>query len=123
MTETTVPVTEENQSKRTSSTNVSNLFSAKWINANLYFFLYWAILLIGYIAYGHWTDKTLRNISNTQNELKDLQYEYKTVKSQVMNISGEAQVVKAAAPLGLKISNTVPKRLQIQNKNSRSVND
>ncbi len=114
MTETTVPVTEENQNKRTSSTNVSNLFSAKWINANLYFFLYWALLLVGYIAFGHWTDKTLRNISSTQNQLKDLQYEYKTIKSQVMNISGEAQVVKAAEPLGLKISNTIPKRIQVQ---------
>ncbi len=119
MTETTVPVTQENQTKRTSSKNVSGLFSAKWINANLYFFLYCAILLIGYIAYGHWTDKTLRNISNTQSQLKDLQYEYKTVKSQVMNISGQEQVVKAAEPLGLKISNTVPKRLQIQTSSTK----
>ena len=114
MTETTVPVIEEQENKKTSFKNVSNLFTAKWINANLYFFLYWALLLIGYIAYGHWTDKTLRGISNTQNELKDLQYEYKTIKSKVMNISGEAQVVKAAEPLGLKISNTVPKRIQVQ---------
>lgn len=119
MTETTVPVTQENQTKRASSKNVSALFSAKWINANLYFFLYCAILLIGYIAYGHWTDKTLRNISNTQSQLKDLQYEYKTVKSQVMNISGQEQVVKAAEPLGLKISNAVPKRLQIQTSSTK----
>ncbi len=114
MTETTVPVTEVKQTKKSSPKSVSALFSAKWINTNLYFFLYCGLLLIGYIAYGHWTDKTLRNISNTQNQLKDLQYEYKTVKSQVMNISGQEQVVKAAEPLGLKISNTVPKRLQIQ---------
>jgi len=114
VTETTVPVIEEQENKKTSIKNVSNLFTAKWINANLYFFLYWALLLIGYIAYGHWTDKTLRNISNVQNQLKDLQYEYKTVKSEVMNISSEVQVVKAAEPLGLKISHIVPKRLQIK---------
>ena len=111
MTETTAPISTE-QIKKTPKKSVTNLFQTKWINANLVFFLYIALLAVLYIAYGHWTDKTNRAISNTQSELKDLQYQYKTVKSEVMKKSEEGEVVKAASPLGLHISNEIPKRLQ-----------
>jgi hypothetical protein len=72
------------------------------------------LLAVVYIANGHMADKTIRDISKTQKELKDLQYEYKTVKSEVMFLSEEAQVLKAAEPLGLKISTEVPQRLKIE---------
>ena len=110
MTATTAPVTN-NQTKKASTKVVANLFQTKWINANLVFFLYLALLAVGYIAYGHWTDKTLRAINKTENNLKDLQYEYKTVKSEVMKQSEEGEVLKAVDTLGLHISNEVPKRL------------
>ncbi|MFY7964577.1 MAG: FtsL-like putative cell division protein, partial [Chitinophagaceae bacterium] len=73
MTETTAsnPPIDNNKS---SMKGVTNLFQTKWINANLLFFLYLALLAIVYIAYGHWTDKTLRAINKTETELKDLQY-------------------------------------------------
>lgn len=112
MSETTVPTSNENV-KKTSKKGVANLFQSKWINANLGYFLYLALLAVCYIAYGHWTDKTLRAINKTETQLKDLQYEYKTVKSEVMKLSEEGEVLKAAAPLGLHISNEVPKRLAI----------
>jgi len=116
VTETTAPISSE-QNKKTSKPGVANLFQTKWINANLVFFLYVALLGVLYIAYGHWTDKTNRSISGVQIELKDLQYQYKTVKSEVMKKSEEGEVVKAVSPLGLHISNEVPKRLQITQKN------
>ena len=84
----------------------------KWITQNLYFFLFLSSLAILYIANGHMADKTIRNINKTQQEIKDLQYEYKTVKSEVMYKSEQAQVEKVAAPLGLKITKDVPQRLQ-----------
>jgi hypothetical protein len=40
--------------------------------------------------------------------LRDLQFEYKTVKAELMHKSEEAQVLKAAEPLGLKISSEPP---------------
>jgi cell division protein FtsL len=110
VTETTAPNSTV-EKKVASVKGLTNLFQTKWINANLLFFLYLALLAVGYIAYGHWTDKTLRSINKTQNELKDLQYEYKTVKSEVMKLSEQNEVLKKAEPLGLHISNEVPKRL------------
>lgn len=109
MTETTAP--DNLQEKKASTKVVANLFQTKWINTNLLFFLYLAMLAVGYIAYGHWTDKTLRAINKTESSLKDLQYEYKTVKSEVMRQSEESEVLKAVDTLGLHISNQVPKRL------------
>lgn len=76
------------------------------------FFLFLSLLAVLYIANGHSADKTIRNINKTQNELKDLQYQFKTLKSEVMFKSEESEVLKVAAPLGLKISNEVPRRLQ-----------
>ena len=40
--------------------------------------------------------------------------EYKTLKSEVMFRSEEAQVLQASAPLGLKVSSEIPQRLQLQ---------
>jgi hypothetical protein len=37
-----------------------------------------------------------------QNDLKELQYEYKTLKSEVMFRSKQSELAKAVAPLGLK---------------------
>ena len=55
-----------------------------------------------YIANGHYADKTIRDINQTAKEVKELQYEYKTVKSEVMFRSKQSELVKAVGPLGLR---------------------
>ena len=93
---------------------IKGLFNAQWITGNMNFFMFLCLLAIVYIANGHLADKTIRNINKTQSQLKELQFEYKTVKSEVMFKSEEAQVLKAAEPLGLKVSMDVPQRLKLQ---------
>ena len=75
---------------------------------HLLFFLFLALLAVIYIANGHVADNTIRDINVTAKEVKNLQYEYKTLKSEEMFKSRESQIVEAAAPLGLKISNEQP---------------
>jgi hypothetical protein len=58
----------------------------------------------------------VRKINATNNELKELQFEYKTLKSEVMFKSEEVEVLKAASPLGLKISRETPQRLKLTDK-------
>lgn len=79
----------------------------RWLNyqslvRQLPFFLFLAILAVLYIYNGHYADKTIRNINRTAREVKELQYEYKTVKSEVMFRSKQSELVKAVEPLGLK---------------------
>lgn len=78
------------------------LFSYRWIVKNIPFFLFLSVLAVIYIYNGHYADKTIRNINKVSKELKELQYEYKTLKSDVMYRSKQSEMAKAVEPLGLK---------------------
>ena len=69
---------------------------------NIPFFLFLATLAVLYIYNGHYADKMVRKISATEKHIKELEYEYKTVKSEVIFRSKASELVKAVAPLGLK---------------------
>ncbi len=66
------------------------------------FFLFLAALAVLYIYNGHNADKLNRGIASTTKELKELQYEYKTIKGEVLFRSKQSELVKAVEPLGLK---------------------
>jgi cell division protein FtsL len=78
------------------------LLSYQWIVKNIPFFLFLAVLAVIYIYNGHYADKTVRNINKVSRDLKELQYEYKTLKSEVMFRSKQSEMAKAVEPLGLK---------------------
>jgi hypothetical protein len=79
----------------------------RWLNyqsivRQVPFFLFLTLLAILYIYNGHYADKTIRNINVTAKEVKELEYEYKAVKSEVMFRSKQSELIKAVEPLGLK---------------------
>ncbi len=78
------------------------LFNYKWVVKNIPFFLFLAFLAVLYIYNGHLADKLTRKIGATEKHIKELQYEYKTVKSEVIFRSKASELVKAVEPLGLK---------------------
>jgi cell division protein FtsL len=78
------------------------LLSHGWIMKNMPFFLFLAALAVIYIYNGHYADKIVRDINRTNKELKELQYEYKTLKSEVMFRSKQSELAKAVGPFGLK---------------------
>lgn len=85
----------------------------RWLNyrsivKQVPFFLFLAALAVLYIYNGHYADKTIRNINKTAREVKELQYEHKTVKSEVMFRSKQSELVKAVEPLGLKELTSAP---------------
>jgi hypothetical protein len=66
------------------------------------FFLFLTLLAVLYIYNGHYADKTIMNIKQNAKEVKELQYEFKDVKSEVMFRSKQSELIKAVEPLGLK---------------------
>ncbi|NJO24991.1 MAG: hypothetical protein HC867_03135 [Bacteroidia bacterium] len=79
----------------------------RWLNypslvRQMPFFLFLTGMAVVYIYNGHYADKVVRNISSTAKEVKELQYEYKTLKSEIMFRSKQSELVKAVEPLGLK---------------------
>lgn len=79
-----------------------HLFGHRWIVKNIPFFLFLSVLAVVYIYNGHYADKTIRSINHVNRELKELQYEYKTLKSEVMFRSKQSELAKTVAPMGLK---------------------
>jgi hypothetical protein len=68
------------------------------------FFLFLTVLAVIYIYNGHYADKTIRNINSVSKELNELQFEYKTLKSEVMFRSKQSELAKSVEPFGLKES-------------------
>jgi cell division protein FtsB len=78
------------------------LFGYRWIVKNIPFFLFLSALAIVYIYNGHYADNTVRNINKVNREIKELQFEYKTLKSEVMFRSKQSELAKSVETLGLK---------------------
>ncbi len=74
----------------------------KWLVKNIPFYFFAAALAIFYIANGHYADKLVLKISTTEKHLKEMEYEYKTVKRDVIFRSKESELAKAVEPLGLQ---------------------
>ena len=90
-----------------------------WILNHLPFFLFLAFLALLYIANGHWADNTIRDINVTAKSVKNLEYEYKSLKSMEMFKSRESQVIQAAAPLGIAPAMEPPMRIVLQDKQTK----
>jgi hypothetical protein len=78
------------------------LLSYKWVVKNIPFFLFLSALAVLYIYNGHYADKLTRKINVTEKHIKELEYEYKTIKSEVIFRSKASELVKAVEPMGLK---------------------
>ncbi len=100
------------ENKKITKNPLKGLFNYEWIVKNISFFLFLSLLAVIYIANGHMSDRTIRQINTINYELKELQYVYKTLKSEVMYKTEEAQIVKASEPLGLKVSKDMPQRIE-----------
>ncbi len=99
--------------KKTKFKAIGGLFNYRWLLQNINFFLFMSALAIVYIANGHMADNRIRRINDTGRKLKDLQYEYKTLKSEIMFKSRESEMVKAAEPLGLMLDTVPPVRIEM----------
>lgn len=87
----------------------------QWMIRNLPFFLFLAFLAVLYIYNGHYADRVVRDVGNTGRELKELQYEYKSLKSEVMFRSKQSELAKAVEPFGLKELSSPPMVLDDSN--------
>ena len=94
-----------------------SLIRYRWIIRHFTFLMFLALLAVIYIANGHWADKTIRSINVTAKQVKNMEYEYKNLKSLEMYRTRESQVTQAAAALGLKPATVPPVKLVIDTVN------
>ena len=88
-------------------------FNYQWVVKNIPFFFFLAALTVLYIYNGHYADKMTRNISATEKNIKELEYDYKTIESEVIFRSKASELEKAVEPLGLKELTRPPVKLEV----------
>ncbi|MGN7721031.1 FtsL-like putative cell division protein [Chitinophaga sp. 22620] len=84
------------------------------ITRNLPFLLFLAVIALVYIANSHLAEKKVRRINKLSREIKELKWEYLSVKSELMFRSKLSEVSKAVEPLGLKELSTPPQRIEVK---------
>ncbi len=113
-----MPDTENTKRGESSSRagGVKKWVNYQWMIRNIYFFLFLAILAVVYIYNGHYAENTIKNINRSARELKELQYEYKTVKGELMMRGKQSELAKAVEPLGLKELKEPPVKIIVKKK-------
>jgi len=107
---------EQTNGNATSRFDWKKKFNYKFIVKNVPFFLFLSLLAVLYIYNGHYADKLARKISNSEKNIKELEYEYKTLKSEVIFRSKASELIRAVEPIGLKELKTPPVELADTNK-------
>ena len=98
--------------------SVINLLNGSWLTrenvlGNMKFILFCAGLMLAYIAYGYWTERTVRDLDKTNAELKEMRSEYLTVRSHLEQAQQQSHVAGDISTLGLKESKTPPMRIKV----------
>ncbi len=78
------------------------------------FLLFISLLAVVYIANGYYAEGKMRKQNTLTRELKELHSEYIITKSDLMFISKQSEVARAAAPYGIKESVVPPKKILVK---------
>ncbi len=92
-------------------------FNYTLIVKNIPFFLFLALIAVLYIYNGHLADKLSRKIATSEKNIKELQYEFKSIQSELIFRSKASELIRAVEPLGLKELKQPPVILDSTNNN------
>ncbi|HOP42161.1 MAG: FtsL-like putative cell division protein [Flavobacteriales bacterium] len=81
--------------------------------ANMGFLLFVAGLMLVHIAYGYYTERTVRDLQRTGTELRELRSEYITVRSHLERTEQQSQVAEDIGGLGLRESRVPPYKIKV----------
>jgi hypothetical protein len=100
-----------NQVQEPLKNELKRKFNYRFIVNNVPFFLFLALIAVLYIYNGHFADKLARKIATSEKNIKELQYEYKSIQSELIFRSKPSELIRAVEPLGLKELKQPPVRL------------
>jgi hypothetical protein len=93
--------------------NVSHQ-TTEWVFANLRFLLFLGFLGLIYIANAHLAEANVRRIQLLQREIKELKWEYISIKSETMYKSMQSQLEQSVEPSGLDLRPDGPKVIKVE---------
>jgi len=81
---------------------------------NFQYLLFLGFLGIVYIANAHFAEKGVRRIQTMQKEIKELKWEYTSIKSETMYKSMQSQMDESLEPVGLDLENKGPRVIVVK---------
>jgi hypothetical protein len=80
---------------------------------NFSFVLFIFFLLLVYIANAHYAERKVKEIQTMQKEIKELRWQYMSIKSKVMYRTKHSEVAKDVGIYGLGVMNKKPYRIVV----------
>ena len=80
---------------------------------NFVYILFLGFLAIIYIANAHYAEKKVRDIQRAQKEIRELRWQYMSVKSELMRKSTQSQIGDAVKEDGLRSIGTSVKVIRV----------
>ena len=96
-----------------SALNVSR-HTTDLVFGNFQYLMFLGFLGIVYIANAHFAEKGVRRIQTMQKEIKELKWEYTSIKSETMFKSMQSQIDESLEPVGLDLENKGPKVISVK---------
>jgi hypothetical protein len=78
---------------------------------NLPYFLFVAVILAVYIANAYYAENKIREITQTEEQIKELHAEFISLQAELTEKRKEYQVSKTLIPTGMQISDSIPPRV------------
>lgn len=83
--------------------------------ANMPFILFSVMLMLMYISYGYYTERTVRELHRMDAELKELRSEHISVRARLDLTEQQSKVANDISGLGLRESRVPPFKIQVEN--------
>lgn len=99
---------------------ISSVISGSFLSSQqmirlLPFIFFLCFLAICYIANGYYAERKVKQLNQVANQLKELKSEYVVTKSDLMFVSKQSEVAKAAAAIGIvEAKDDPPKKIIIK---------
>lgn len=81
--------------------------------ANMPFILFSVMLMLLYISYGYYTERTVRELHRTEAELKELRSEHISVRARLDLTEQQSKVASDISGLGLRESRVPPFKITV----------
>jgi len=80
---------------------------------NMPFMFFIVLLMVMYITYGYYAERTVRELHKVDVELKDMRSNYITKKAELEKTEKQSQVAEDIEQLGLKEAKTPPFKIEL----------
>lgn len=91
----------------------SSRFSSMAFVGYIPFIVFMGMLAIIYIANRHYAERTVREIDRLGREVKEMNWDYKSLSADLMKLTTQTEIAKRVDSLGLKERTEPPKKIVV----------